>query len=418
MRKKGSSLVLVLVVVMLLSVMAASTMAASSSAAKTNFESENLNKVSLAAQSGIEQGRAKLDANIKAGDTVSAIILGENNMPVLKFYNNLINCTVTFTKHSTDANKIIINSYATTTNNKYKKTLTFEYSNSNIGAVIPPGGGTGSPDVFDETSSKFTTLKKFMIGDVVTNNDTDILDFIVKPGKDKKTAEEKLLIINSSQYKNNFSSGSFTFRKNSGGGTGIKVNSGNFFEFTDKDSTVAKIKSSMPAGGWNQYIYNYTYTVPKKGNTPAYQQTQTVNSNLYYYVNRGDVNITKANLTSSNALMQTLRDKSKVRMLFVDGNVTIDNIDYITANSYLDRLVIYCTGTVFLKSSDIRTGANGNNVKGDLDICIISEHLNVVGSNIFSYVDGNTAFEALVNGNGDTTTYDSIVKKLVGNITE
>lgn len=114
MKKKGATLVTVLVIIFLLLTVSTVALTMASSSLKAHTSIDNVDKVNLAARSGIQLGIAKVNK-----DRTNL-----NRLNPVPFYENTITCDVTF---SLDPQSyIIINSRAYFNNGKYEKRLTYK----------------------------------------------------------------------------------------------------------------------------------------------------------------------------------------------------------------------------------------------------------------------------------------------------
>lgn len=381
--KKGSVLILILAVVSLILVLGTTLIIVNTSTYKVQTFTDTVSRVNYMAESGIEVALA----NVK----------NENNIDVNSLKPKLNSIAKTLKSEDGDiwienlditeipSDVTNVSSYqivSTATNGKITKTLYYKVKDDNS------NGGNDSHSIL---STLFSTKRKFIIGNVNTNTDSDNLDFVVKPGKDKKDPDEKFLFLNSGQYQKNFDDIDYSFNKKKGSSSGIKTTANNFFVFPDYDCTLSGIKLSSN---------NKWMTYP--GTDVQYYVSSEENSSLSI----SDSSLTN---TSSDEFTQGLKNnKDKVRVIIINGNITFNKINASDANTYLNNLIIYCTGTININGCDIETGANGNgNGNSDINICFIGNNLNVQGSNIVRYVDGN-----------DFSSSDETIKKIIGeNIT-
>lgn len=113
MKKRGAALVMVIVIIFLLLVVSTAALTMASSSFKTHISVDNMDKVNLAARSGIQLGIAKVNK-----DRTNL-----NRLIPVPFYENTVTCDVTFSLDS--QSYIIINSHAYFNNKKYEKKLTY-----------------------------------------------------------------------------------------------------------------------------------------------------------------------------------------------------------------------------------------------------------------------------------------------------
>ncbi|AGK98203.1 hypothetical protein [Clostridium pasteurianum] len=382
-RKKGSVLILMLAVVALILVFVTSLVIVNTSTHKVQISTDTVNRVNYIAESGIEVAWANYFANYTNASNIDSYITNLNSK--LK--------TITDNKSlkSQDGSIWVSTLYIDTSSYRIVSTATNGNITKTLYHIIQVNDLNSGSDSHNILSPLFSTKRKFMIFNVTTNSNSDNnLNFLVKPGNDKKTYDEKFLFLNIGQYQNNFNNTDYSFSKNNGGNSGIKAISNSFFVFPVSDCTLPGIKSSSNNDEWITYP----------------------NTNVQYYVSSTSVanSINNSNLTSpNNAFIQGLvTNKDKVRVIIINGDITLDNIDTIHANTYLNNLIVYCTGTINLNNCNIQSGSNGNNGQSDINICFIGNNLNVQGANTVSYVYGNN-----FNSNDDAT-----IKKIIGeNIT-
>ncbi|MCM8711510.1 hypothetical protein M2651_10805 [Clostridium sp. SYSU_GA19001] len=113
MKKKGSTLVMVIAVISVLLVVSIAGITIATSSIKAHISFDTMDKVNLAARSGIQLGIAKVNKDRTSISPLNAVA----------FYDNTVTCDVTFSLD--DQSYIIVNSHAYLNNKKYEKTLTY-----------------------------------------------------------------------------------------------------------------------------------------------------------------------------------------------------------------------------------------------------------------------------------------------------
>lgn len=281
--------------------------------------------------------------------------------------------------------------YSNTFKDNYAKIqVTYNLDKYNIESTGYYFGSTYVLKKISLSTPVFNLRRKSMI------NKLDIasgyIDFFVYPGgsKDgKKLLDEEDRFLLSDKNKDvilNDDDGDINFGKsnqNSGSG-GIKMTESSFFAFDSDDYALPHITAPGTVNWQNQ-------------------------NGIYYYISQGNLTI------GDDGGVLKYRASSDLKILMVEGNLTLDNISTNTAANYFDNLIIYCSGSVILKGCQIthtydnkgraneahvggcflsttKTNSNGND-NSDLDICIMTDTIKVIGDNVcFSYKDGNLSF--------------------------
>ena len=362
MRKRGSSLIYVLIILVPVMILALSLADLTTVDFKVSNHVINSQQAFYNAESGIEYALKYLELNDYPKETKDAErIYFDDSISG----NNYADVKINY-KREKDKDIFTINS--TGHYMGYQKNLQKELSFNIVSTPVKI------------TSSIFNLKRKFMIKNIMVEGISDRVNFYVKPGRDKKQDQDKFLILSGSQTGSSFveSGDNYSFVKNNGAGGGIKINKDSFFYPASRDdNSIPSIKTGDNSGKWLRY-----------GGT-----------DVYYYVSDGDIAINGTIFTNSNDSTEFLKGlkqySSSIRVIFVKGNVTLENIfgnvdkKNTLAGKYMNNLLIYSTGSLTIKNVDFQSGASGNSGQSDINICFIANELKVSGINTISYVSGN-----------------------------
>lgn len=322
MKKAGSTLVLVLAVISLLLVLSISTLAVSTSAVKTHYAYDNMDKVELAARSGIQLGIAKVNKDNTNLDALNHI----------SFYNNTVTCKVTFT---TDADSnIIINSEAYSKSNLYNKKLSY-----NTNKKLSSGGNEDGNT----------------IGDYFANNCLNVLGDVNSDSINTGTGNGTTITINGSAYlqaKNIF------IKSN------MIINNGKLSMLTNNDITLdnAGIKAAVNSASMQVQSNN--------GNINIGSDIALIKSKLYAVANAGSIELQN---NSSN----TSVDKDSIVYIQSGAQKDIDVYENISApgdvtmisgkniNTSNNAASMSMIGKVYLKGTAVNLQRTGGITLGD-----------------------------------------------------
>lgn len=363
MRKKGSAMVYVLILLIPVMILALALADLTSVDLKINVSIVKSQQAYYNAEAGIKNSLEKL-SDLNYPETYNAnYYLTFNTNPIGTVIaeppvKDFAWVSISGGKDTTGTKKV----YSISSTGNYmgfKKLLT-----KSVSIDIPQGG---------ITSPFFSLKRKFMVGSLGVMDVTGRVRFLDK-NKDRKSIDEKFLLFMSTQNGLNYfeNSDGFTFLKNTGFNS--KVTTNTFFNVTNLDNSLPLLKTTN-AGVWKKYE----------------------DKNIYYYISNGNITIDKTKLTgASDDFMTGFRNyRSGVRVLLVNGDVILDGINGYTGKNktyaieYMNNLVIYCTGSIIIKNCDIQSGANGNNGQSDVNMCFITRNVEFYGDNVFSYFGGN-----------------------------
>lgn len=125
--KKGAALIYTLVIILFLSALAVSLLMVASGSRIATSRYNNLNKIRLISESGIEKGIAKLKEKVALNPNVDLTISSSDNF---QFKDNNVTCTVSYFYKDGDRSKILIESDAVYGNLKKKISVTLNKTTS------------------------------------------------------------------------------------------------------------------------------------------------------------------------------------------------------------------------------------------------------------------------------------------------
>ncbi|MBL4937198.1 cadherin-like domain-containing protein [Clostridium sp. YIM B02515] len=385
MKKKGSALVLMVAVISLLLILSVSIATSSSSTFKTAFAFDYMDKVNLAAQSGIEKGMSQLGmkSNMKH---LSGYLVGNtaSSIPEISLtFDNNISCSVSF--DTSDSDNITIYSYAHTSDNKYQKKLTKVVAKNNKPVANPDG----KPDSITVSINNEIHIN-VLANDI--DEDGDILSITnvtaASKGNVSINPDGSDLIYKATSAGDD----TFTYTISDGYGgesvgvVNVKVTSVNTPPIGEEDSKTVNLNSTTSINVLandsdddnDNIIVSRILTSPKNGNIVSF----------------GNDIVYKATSIGTDVFTYEISDgrggvgSAKVTVNIIDQSATINSGLFTTMRKFMVGSVTTNTANDSLNFS-VKPG-NGNILSGDENFLLLNPIQNGTGfSNNYTFSKGN-----------------------------